>query len=141
MSRYMLIRRLRGPAFLLLLGDMDNLKLVNDTHGHTAGNIELRRLADALARLIRPGDELARVGGDEFAILTKGPIEEAERLCRRLRDKLAADALPVTFGWAALPADGVRPLELFRKADDRLYARKLISRNVRVVRQLAAPQQ
>ena len=49
---------------------MDNLKAVNDTHGHTAGNIELRRLADALGELIGAGDELARVGGDEFAILT-----------------------------------------------------------------------
>jgi diguanylate cyclase (GGDEF)-like protein len=130
-----------GAPFLLLLGDMDNLKLVNDTHGHTAGNIELRRLADALSRATRPGDELARVGGDEFAILTEGPIDDAERLCGRFRDKLAAEDLHMTFGWAALPADGVGPLELFRKADDRLYARKLISRNVRVVQQLAGTRQ
>ena len=70
-----------GRPFLLLLGDMDNLKQVNDTHGHTAGNIELRRLADALARTIAPDDELARVGGDEFAVLMDGRVNEAAELC------------------------------------------------------------
>jgi len=130
-----------GGRFLLLLGDMDNLKTVNDTHGHSAGNVELRRLADALGRAIRPGDELARVGGDEFAILTGGRIDEAASLCARLRVKLAAQDLHMTFGWAAQPEDGVGPLELFRKADDRLYAAKLISRNLRAVQQLAGARQ
>ena len=51
---------------------------------------------------------------------------------------LAADGLPVSFGWAAAPEDGVGSLELFRKADDRLYAAKLIARNHRVVERLAA---
>jgi diguanylate cyclase (GGDEF)-like protein len=126
-----------GRPFLLLLGDMDNLKAVNDTHGHTAGNSELRRLADALGQAIGDDDELARVGGDEFAILTDAGLPDAERLCTRLRDSLAAQDLHMTFGWAALPEDGVAPLELFRKADDRLYAAKLVARNHRVVEQLA----
>jgi diguanylate cyclase (GGDEF)-like protein len=123
--------------FVLLLGDMDNLKAVNDTHGHAAGNTELRRLADALGLMIGDGDELARVGGDEFAILTNAGLPDAERLCTRLRDRLAAQDMHMTFGWAALPEDGVAPLELFRKADDRLYASKLVARNHRVVEQLA----
>jgi diguanylate cyclase (GGDEF)-like protein len=125
--------------FLLLLGDMDNLKQVNDTHGHSAGNTERRRLADALGHLAHhPGDELARVGGDEFALLTSGRLTDASRLCAQLRDELALQELQITFGWAALPEDGLAPLELFRKADDRLYAAKLIQRNHRVVEQLAA---
>jgi diguanylate cyclase (GGDEF)-like protein len=122
--------------FLLLLGDMDNLKQVNDTHGHTAGNGELRRLADTLSQAIEPGDELARVGGDEFAILTEANVAGAGELCARLRAELAAADIRITFGWAALPEDGVGPLELFRKADDRLYAAKLIQRNHHVVEQL-----
>ena len=122
--------------FLLLLGDMDNLKQVNDTHGHTAGNGELRRLADTLSEVIEPGDELARVGGDEFAILTEAGVPEAGALCARLRADLAAEDIRITFGWAAWPEDGIGPLELFRKADDRLYAAKLIQRNHRVVEQL-----
>ena len=127
-----------GEPFVLLLGDMDNLKQVNDTHGHAAGNTELRRLADALSRAIQPADELARVGGDEFAILTGARVAEAAELCVRLRHVLAADELHMTFGWAAAPEDGVGPIELFRKADDRLYAAKMIERNHRVVQQLAA---
>jgi diguanylate cyclase (GGDEF)-like protein len=134
-------RCLADRPFLLLLGDMDDLKQVNDTHGHAAGNAELRRLADALAQAIGPEDELARVGGDEFAILTDARVTEAADLCARLRTALAAHDLQMTFGWAARPEDGVGPLELFRKADDRLYAAKLIHRNHRVVEQLAAARQ
>jgi diguanylate cyclase (GGDEF)-like protein len=130
-----------GSPFVLLLGDMDNLKEINDTHGHSAGNIELRRLADGLTRALGAGDELARVGGDEFAILTGAGVAEASDLCARLRDTLAVENLHITFGWAALPEDGVGPLELFRKADDRLYAGKLIARNHRVVEQLTAARQ
>jgi diguanylate cyclase (GGDEF)-like protein len=124
--------------FVLLLGDMDDLKTVNDTHGHAAGNAELRRLADALARAMRRGDEVARVGGDEFALLTEATVEDAAQLCADLRKKLAGQDLRITFGWAALPDDGTAPLELFRKADDRLYAAKLIARNRRVVQQAVA---
>jgi GGDEF domain-containing protein len=47
----------------------------------------------------------------------------------------------MTFGWAARPEDGVSPLELFRKADDRLYAAKLVARNHRVVQHLAGARQ
>ena len=128
----------QGEPFVLLLGDMDGLKTVNDTHGHTAGNNELRRLADALGRGLGPNDELARVGGDEFALLTDGSADDAPELCARLRERLAGQNLHMTFGWAALPHDGVAPLELFRKADDRLYAAKFVARNHRVVRDVVA---
>ena len=56
----------------------------------------------------------------------------------RKLEYLAAEDVHITFGWAALPEDGVGALELFRKADDRLYAAKLIQRNHRVVQQLAS---
>ena len=82
-----------GRNFVLLLGDMDNLKEINDTHGHAAGNSELRRLAEALTRVTRSDDELARVGGDEFAILTDARVTEAPELCSGLRAVLAAEDL------------------------------------------------
>ena len=119
--------------FVLLLGDVDDLKEVNDAHGHIAGNKELQRLAQALTELVGPGDEVARVGGDEFALLTSAQAIEPAELCQRLMERLAARDLQITFGWALYPSDGSRPLELFRKADDRLYAAKLIRRNRRVV--------
>jgi diguanylate cyclase (GGDEF)-like protein len=130
-----------GRPFVLLLGDLDNLKRINDTHGHMAGNDELRRLAEALGRALQPGDELARVGGDEFALLREGTAADAPELCRLLRDRLASQDLHMTFGWAAHGHDGLAPLELFRKADDRLYASKLVARNHLVVQQLVGANQ
>ena len=122
--------------FIVLLGDVDNLKEVNDAHGHIAGNKELQRLAQTLTELVGPGDGVARVGGDEFALLTSAQAIEPAELCNRLTERLAARNLQITFGWARYPDDGSRPLELFRKADDRLYAAKLIRRNRRVVQLL-----
>ncbi len=124
--------------FVLVLGDMDNLKEINDAHGHAEGNRALRRLAERLSAAARPDDELARVGGDEFALLTDAGVDEAVALCARLRKVLAAEGLEISFGWATKPGDGFEPLELFRKADDRLYAAKLIVRNRRVIHALAA---
>lgn len=127
-----------GQPFLVLIGDMDNLKEINDTHGHTTGNKELRRVADMLTKSLRTGDQLARIGGDEFAVLTGGGTTEAPHLCTALRGALLGEGLELSFGWAAFPDDASGPVELFRKADDRLYAAKMIQRNHRVVEQLAA---
>jgi diguanylate cyclase (GGDEF)-like protein len=126
-----------GRPFVLLLGDMDNLKEINDTHGHAEGNRALRRLADALHQNVGPGDDLARVGGDEFAILTSASFHEAIALADRLRHALALERLEISFGWSGSPDDAVTPVELFRKADDRLYAAKLVARNRRTVVALA----
>jgi diguanylate cyclase (GGDEF)-like protein len=127
----------RNERFLLLLGDMDDLKAINDTHGHPTGNKELRRLADAMLTGAHPEDEIARVGGDEFAVITNAGVQQAADTCARLRAELEELDLRVSFGWAAFPEDAAGPVELFRKADDRLYAAKLIQRNHRVVEQLA----
>jgi GGDEF domain-containing protein len=77
------------------------------------------------------------VGGDEFAILSSGAVADGAARCAELRSSLGAAGLRMTFGWAAAPDDGASPVDLFRKADDRLYAAKLIHRNHRVVAQLA----
>ena len=64
-------RRLAGGrSFALLLGDMDGLKLINDSRGHAEGNDVLQRLAAVLGQALRGEDEVARVGGDEFAVLS-----------------------------------------------------------------------
>jgi diguanylate cyclase (GGDEF)-like protein len=121
-------RRLEaGAPFALLIGDMDRLKSVNDELGHAEGNDVLRRLAEALGAALGPEDEVARVGGDEFAVLTEVRSgEDAGRLAARLEAMLASSELAITFGWSNFPREGPNALSLYRAADERLYARKLI---------------
>ena len=126
-----------GRPFTLVLADIDNLKQVNDVHGHSAGNAAIRRVADALKGSVDATDELARVGGDEFALLTDLPHDQALLLCSRLVRMLSSEELHVSFGATSFPADGTAAVELFRKADDRLFAAKLVSRNRRTVVALA----
>src|ERR1041384_2381233 len=116
-----------GKPFGLILGDMDSLKDVNDRDGHAVGNDLLRRAADILGRKLEYGDQIARVGGDEFAVITSAPGTDAVRaLCGRLTAALHEQGLSMSFGWAVCPRDGVSALLLYRAADERLYAQKLI---------------
>ena len=116
-----------GRPFGLILADVDNLNEINDQEGHAVGNDLLRRVADVLRRSLPAQDQLARIGGDEFAVITSAPGTEAVRaVCSRLTAKLAEEGLSMSFGWAVCPRDGSSSLLLFRAADERLYAQKLI---------------
>jgi len=116
-----------GKPFGLILADMDSLKEVNDREGHAVGNDLLRRAADLLSRKLDYGDQVARVGGDEFGIITSAPGTDAVRaLCGRLTAMLHEQGLSMSFGWAVCPRDGDSALLLYRAADERLYAQKLI---------------
>jgi diguanylate cyclase (GGDEF)-like protein len=117
--------------FGLILADLDNLKEINDSEGHAGGNAVLRRAGDLLADAIRKEDKVARIGGDEFAVITSADTTDAVRgLCDRLTDALGAQGMSMSFGWALSPRDGTSPQLLFRAADERLYARKLLRRSV-----------
>ena len=121
------------PAILYI--DLDGFKEINDRLGHLAGDSVLRVLARRLASVVRPNDELARIGGDEFAILCAGEIDEeqisaiARRVIERLDEPLTiGDAAPVVVGGSVgvalgLPA-GTSPNDLVAKADSALYAAK-----------------
>ncbi len=116
-----------GKPFGLILADMDSLKEVNDREGHAVANDLLRRAADLLSRKLDYGDQVARVGGDEFGIITSAPGTDAVRaLCGRLTATLHEQGLSMSFGWAVCPRDGDSALLLYRAADERLYAQKLI---------------
>jgi diguanylate cyclase (GGDEF)-like protein len=131
-------RRLaEGRPFALLLGDMDGLKAINDVKGHAEGNDALRRLAEMLGSVLRPHDEVARVGGDEFAVITALPGgEEAAAAAARLEAVLEGQGVRITFGWSLHPTEGENALSLYRAADERLYARKLVRGADRIGRTL-----
>lgn len=113
--------------FGLLLGDMDGLREANEELGHGGGDVVLVRLAETLGKLLGPEERLARVGGDEFAILTMTRTKDAAAdRANQLESFLADEGLRVTFGWAAFPGEGKNALGLVRVADERLYARKLV---------------
>ncbi|MGZ8782515.1 MAG: GGDEF domain-containing protein [Gaiellaceae bacterium] len=115
-------RRLALPEpFALLVGDLDATKLGEDRE-HA-----LRRLADTLAGVLGPETDLARVGAEELAVLTPcDSVEGAGQLAARLERMLCESGALVTFGWSAYPREGANALTLYRAADERLYARRVL---------------
>lgn len=112
----------RGTQGALLLLDVDHFKLVNDHHGHGAGDELLCWIVTTLGQVVRPEDAVGRLGGDEFAVLF-GEIEPADALesAARIGAALSKRA-PCSLGLATFPMDGCDLEELTRRADARLYA-------------------
>jgi diguanylate cyclase (GGDEF)-like protein len=129
------VRRVGAPLSLVL-GDLDHLKRINDTHGHPAGDAAIRHAADAFRRGRRETDLAARLGGEEFALLLPSTDRAgAARAAERIRADLAGSLVPgigtvtVSLGVATLPDDAGSEEELVRVADERLYAAKAAGRN------------
>ncbi|TMK99495.1 MAG: diguanylate cyclase [Actinobacteria bacterium] len=113
------MRRYRQGAVLVL--DVDHFKLVNDQHGHAAGDELLCWVVLTLQRCLRPNDAVGRLGGDEFAVLLP-EIEPAAAFLSAARIARALSArAPASIGVAAFPIDGTELEELMRRADMRLY--------------------
>jgi diguanylate cyclase (GGDEF)-like protein len=111
----------RDPYALILI-DLDDFKRVNDEEGHPAGDAVLQSVAVAAASVARQGDCVARIGGDEFALLAPGA--GASGVLRLLRDLREAIDHPATFAAGLVPDDARTPDELMAHADARLVAQK-----------------
>lgn len=108
----------------LLAIDVDGFKDVNDTYGHQAGDRLLVGLARALEEALRHGDELYRIGGDEFvAVIEVNRPEEAVRIAERLTEAARRTGRTISVG-VALPQAGESPELTLRRADQALYAVK-----------------
>jgi diguanylate cyclase (GGDEF)-like protein len=128
------------PLTLLMI-DADDFKAFNDTKGHLAGNMALRRLASVLKKTVREVDVAARYGGEEFAILLPSTgklagLKLGEKLRQAIEkagigkdEKKAGEALTVSIGVASLPGDAASAEELVDRADRALYIAKSMGKN------------
>lgn len=120
-----------GRNLGLILVDIDHFKALNDSQGHVAGDVALKRVAAALRFQIRESDTFARYGGEEFAVLVDGATGEglltlAERLSRVV--ERAQAGVTISAG-AALARVGDTPEVFVQRADECLYAAKRAGRN------------
>jgi diguanylate cyclase (GGDEF)-like protein len=123
-----------GEPFTLICVDLDGFKEVNDVRGHGAGDAVLRSLARRFEAIVRGSDTVARVGGDEFVILSLGTgnDDQAAALVGRLRHALrrpfrvegSTVEIDGSVGWAVYPSDGATSVELMARADGQMYSKK-----------------
>lgn len=119
------------PLALLLL-DLDDLKGINDNHGHPVGDAVLRQVAERAQSILRSTDTLARIGGDEFAVIAPGAHGEGARLmgeaiCSAIGTHYSDSGTPApsaSVGWAVFPDDGGDVESLVRAADRRMLESK-----------------
>jgi diguanylate cyclase (GGDEF)-like protein len=119
--------------FAILLLDLDQLKKINDIHGHVVGSRSLVRVANFLRKQLRELDTPARFGGDEFVVVLpetgcKGAQRVASRISEQLRDDVMKPRLSVSSGTAVFPQDGKTIDDLLAAADRALYRDKRCSK-------------
>ncbi|WP_245835974.1 putative bifunctional diguanylate cyclase/phosphodiesterase [Mycobacterium rhizamassiliense] len=146
-NRLLLAQRLdeaiREEPFVLIFVDIDDFKEVNDQFGHAAGDELLRAISERLGGCLRPGDTLARIGGDEFAILVAGDVETPEKFADKLRVALRSPfsvhgtsvRVRASMGLVSPGGDGVTPTsdDLLRQADISMYTGKRLGKDTAVV--------
>jgi diguanylate cyclase (GGDEF)-like protein len=128
----------------VMLIDLDHFKMINDTHGHAAGDRLLRDLSLRLSAVIRPSDVLARVGGDEFLLLAEMPAPDhavAVAIAGRLHSAVVQPfdidgqsvRLGLSVGISIPPGHGINATDLMRRADLALHRAKKLGRSGTVI--------
>ncbi len=132
-ERQLKVGRRSGKGMLLFFIDVDDLKQINDSHGHSEGDQALRRTAQALEMTFRDSDVIARIAGDEFAVLAIEAADHSEatiraRLCEDLKSISAEEsryAISLSMGVARFNRRDSRPIgELMAQADKAMYEEK-----------------
>ncbi len=134
LGREMDVARARNHILALHYLDLDHFKNVNDTLGHAVGDSLLREVANRLLSCVRQGDTVARMGGDEFAVLQGGlgNVDDAKQLAERVIDVLAEPIeiagrrlfVGTSVGITVFPGDADGPDDLLRNADLAMYCAK-----------------
>ena len=133
------VRRFKHSLALVMV-DIDHFKSVNDTHGHSAGDVVLREVARRVADEVRTVDRAVRFGGEELVLILvqtdpAGAMDVARRVCESVEREpvMVSDTIAlnvtVSAGSAAMPADANSGLSLLNAADKALYAAKKRGRN------------
>ncbi|MEJ8476721.1 GGDEF domain-containing protein [Roseibium algae] len=132
-------RHAKGNATALLLFDLDHFKVVNDTHGHAAGDLVLRRFCDLITSELGSSDIFARLGGEEFvAMLAVNSSDDACSFAEKLRKIVSAStfelsgrsiSVTVSVGVAVADGDYCSFASLMKNADGALYVAKRTGRN------------
>jgi diguanylate cyclase (GGDEF)-like protein len=131
--------RRSGKQLAVLFMDLDRFKVINDSLGHSFGDVLLHQVADRLRRQVREGDTVARMGGDEFVLLVEDFDEMAtiSGLSQRLVDQVGAPYtldtkdchVTVSIGISIFPTDGQDTQSLLKTADVAMYRAKESGRN------------
>ena len=138
-EQFLKLGRRGGKGASLIYLDVDRFKTINDTLGHHVGDRALNRVADILRAAFRQSDLIARMGGDEFAVLAPDSGEEADELAERVRDAVrnwnagSRDPfqLSVSVGAAVYDGEGrIRLEDLLSEADRGMYEEKRSKRKV-----------
>jgi diguanylate cyclase (GGDEF)-like protein len=130
-----------GEPALVLMADIDNFKIVNDNHGHPAGDQVIKSVAATLLECVRPMDTVARFGGEEFMIILPNcPPAFGHVVAERIRAQIERQPVAVALGhdvWATISIGGAfappwvrsSPLIWVERADRQLYRAKTAGRN------------